>query len=97
MFVGISSGHKYLLQDKGKNDQINYAAMMMEGMWIRRALDAMFFFLLFVSLVAMDPARVVAMIGFIIFQYLFLIKVRDRDKKPFFETKRELAMGGNSQ
>ena len=89
--VGLSSGHRYYLQDKGNNDQINVTAMEMEGQRLRHVINVMLLNFLLIYLIDLDLVKVAAMVGFILFQYLFVIKVRDRDKKPFFETKQELA------
>ena len=89
--VGLSSGHRYYLQDKGNNDQINVTAMEMEGQRLRHVINVMLLNFLLIYLIDLDLVKVAAMVGFNLFQYSFLIKVRDRDKKPFFETKQELA------
>lgn len=92
---GVFMGMKYLLQDKGKNDAINAGAMMYEASGFRQFANFYFTtmilldFILRAGLYDVGFNLILLMIG-----YVETIKVRDRDKKPFFEKKEQLALEG---
>jgi len=93
-FVGLGLGHKYVLQDRGENDRINAVAMFMETLKSRYVLDITFWVFFLTDVISLDPGRAITMLGFLTFNYTYVIKVRDRDKKPFFKTveKHDLAI-----
>lgn len=91
-FVGLSSGHKYLMQDKGKNESLNFSAMRMEEWRWRHSINIALFCFLIIALLALDVVEIIEQLGFLLFGYCFLIKVRDRDKKPLFKKAPQMAI-----
>jgi hypothetical protein len=93
-FVGFSLGPKYLMQDRAENERFNVIAMLMQSSWWRHPLQMSMALFAFIGTVDLDPLEFAIDSGFILYFYLALVMIRDRDKKPFFapaETQ-ELAM-----
>lgn len=91
-FVGLSMGHKYLMQDKGQNDIFNLGAMQWESWRWRHYFNISIVIFIIVEIIALTPIEAIIDIGFVTYGYLLTIKIRDRDKKPFFEKQEQLAM-----
>lgn len=92
--LGAFMAVKYLMQDHGKYDAFNYAAMTCEASGFRQFANGYFSTMIIVDLALRAPwdtgfDLILLMIG-----YVETIKVRERDKKPFFEKKEELVQEG---
>ena len=84
--TGLFLIHKYLLQDKGKNDLFNAIALQMANMRVRHAFNVLFIMILIpTDLLVGNIVGAISTIGIYFYGYLFLILIRDRDKKPFFK------------
>lgn len=92
--VGLGLAHKYLMQDKGENEKFNLIAMMMESQSWRHWFNIIVLLFAVFEVYEIKPYSVLADLGFIYYGYLFLVKIRDRDKKPFFKLaeQHDLAM-----
>lgn len=98
MFLAVTTslGRGYYLQDKQAYAQYNAVVETMRNMSIRHPLQISILAGLLVFLVSMDVMLTLSNTSCAIYMYLLLIKIRERDKKPFFERKQELATEGAS-
>lgn len=94
--VGLSLAPRYLMQDKGENNRFNAIAMELTGWRWRHVLTIFLWDITLLALVTLHPWSALANLGFVIYGYLLLVLIRDRDKKPFFKPveKQELAIDG---
>lgn len=92
--VGITSGQRYLWQDKGKNERFNAASISIEGWALRHPLNLFVLFFTVFDAVILDPISASSKIVFLLYSYLLIVKIRNRDKKPFFKPaeQHDLAM-----
>ena len=92
--VGLSVVPRYLMQDKGQNERFNALSMAMTEWRWRHLISILIFDMAVVSAITLHPWGILANIGFVLYGYLSLIMIRDRDKKPFFKPveKQELAL-----
>lgn len=93
--VGVAVMGRYTLQDKGKNEIFNALAMMMEVTKTRHAFQIMLGLLVIPDLIRLDALGFVGTFFMLVYAYLWCVKIRERDRKPFWkpaEGKQELAM-----
>jgi len=95
--VGMAVIVPYITQDKGLNDRFNASALYIEGATWRHAFMGMEYGSLLVSIVALDPFAILGNLTGGIYLLMWTVKIRDRDKKPFFKPveKQELLMEGS--
>lgn len=93
--TGWVAGIRYLWQDKAQHERYNSLAMFMEQWRWRHICNVLIGMVLIFEIIILDPLGASSQIAFLVYGYLLLIKIRERDKKPFFkpaEGKQELAM-----
>lgn len=94
--VGLSLAPRYMMQDKCKNEQFNLIAMAMQDFRGRHLISMTIALIGLLEAVTLHPWSAMADFGFVLYGYLFLIMIRDRNKKPFFKPieNQEVAMHG---
>jgi len=82
---------RYIMQDKGQTKVINMSAMSLRDWSFRHAFT--FFFLVSIppEIAINNYVGFSQTIALILYNYTFLLMIRDRDKKPFWEPKAKLA------
>lgn len=93
--AGWVGGVRYLWQDKAQHKRYNSLAMFMEQWRWRHPFNVIIGTVFVGEVVTLNPLAASQEIAFLVYGYLLLIKIRERDKKPFFkpvEGKQELAM-----
>lgn len=92
--VGFSVAPRYLMQDKGENNRFNVISMAMTSWRLRHFIIILMICSSVISAITLHPWAALANLGFVLYGYLFMIMIRDRDKKPFLKPveKRELAL-----
>lgn len=93
--TGWVAGIRYLWQDKAEHERYNMMAMFMEQWRWRHIINVFLGMALIIEIITLSPLAASQEIAFLVYGYLLLIKIRERDKKPFFkpvEGKQELAM-----
>lgn len=88
--VGVSNTPRYLMQDKGQNDRYNALALFMQGMQFRNYLNVFLLGIFFGELLLGEVFGAIANLLFILYGYLQIVMIRDRDKKPFFKLSPKL-------
>ena len=83
--VGLSLGPNYLMQDRAENERFNLIAMLMEGTKWRHVWNIFILQVAVFAIITLDVRFFFVQVGFLIYGYLLLIKIRDRDKKPFLK------------
>ena len=94
IFVGLGVVPRYLMQDKGQNERFNALSMALAEWHWRHQLNITIALLGVSSAITLHPWNGLADIGFVLYGYLSLVMIRDRDKKPFFKPveKQEMAL-----
>jgi hypothetical protein len=90
--VGIALAYPYILQDKGDNEAFNATAMWAENSVLRHVLIFLQISLVVSTMISLDIIGFVICTLQLVYLYLWTVKIRDRDKKPFFEQAPKLAM-----
>lgn len=91
LFNGAVLGQRYLMQDKAQTKPFNMGALIMRRWVLRHALTGFLAGSIILELFMLDAIGVVNNIVGIVYIYTFLVLIRDREKKPFFETAPKLA------
>jgi hypothetical protein len=90
--VGLTMGPKYLMQDRAEHVGFNFIASSMEAWRWRHGLNAAITSCVLLGVILLEPLTMVANLGFLLYGYLMLVRIRDRDKKPFFKPVEKLAV-----
>lgn len=91
-FVGLAQSNAYRMQDRAQNEKFNLIAMMMEVSRLRHYFNLLLIALALSAMLTLDVRFFFSQFGFVAYGYVMLVKIRDRDKKPFFEKAPDLAM-----
>ena len=83
--IGVQTIPLYLMQDKGDHTRYNSMAMFMEGTLLRHIFTSFQYGILLGDVVGMRPLSIIGSMCLIAFQFCWCIKIRERDKKPFFK------------
>ena len=89
--IGLVVILPYLKQDRGDVKRYNAFAIEIEGLIIRHAFNGLQIGLGVGSAIAGDYLSASGCFLMLIYQYLWVIKIRNRDKKSFFEENKRLA------
>ncbi len=92
--IGLTCLLPYSWQDKGKNEKFNAIALYIEAGYVRHFFIGLQYGFLVGDLIDLDAISAIATVFLITCFILQTVKIRDRDKKPFFEKKKELSMEG---
>lgn len=94
LMVGLSMLPRYTLQDKARNEHFNAIALMLQGWLWRHPFQIALSVSMLAETIALEPLQVLIDICFLLYTYMTLVMIRDRDKKPFFKPveNQELAM-----
>lgn len=92
---GITCAFRYWWQEKGMNDAINAGAMAFEASHFRTFGNIFFLTQIVLDVALFTRWDFIFDVILLLAQYLGCVKIRDRDKKPFFEKKQELALEGS--
>jgi hypothetical protein len=91
MFFGVINllvlGHRYWLQGAGNSKAINSIASFMKGILWRHTINGFLFGGLIGEICTLDILQATSTVSVLVYGYLFLLTIRDREKKPFFERK----------
>lgn len=93
--VGWVAGVRYLWQDKAQHERYNSLAMFMEQWPWNHVFNIFLGSMFFGFMIMLNPISASQQLAFLLYSYLLMVKIRERDKKPFFkpvEGKQELAM-----
>ncbi len=93
MFIGLAAliiAIPYQEQNNGDIKRYNAFAIKIEGLFLRHAFNSFQIGLAVGSVIAGRYINSAGCLVMLIYQYLWVIKIRDRDKRPFFEKKKEL-------
>ena len=93
--IGLSCLFPYSLQDKGKNEKFNALALYIEAGYTRHFFVGLQYGFLVSHLIHLDVISIIATVFLIACFILQTVKIRDRDKKPFFKPVEKLAMEGS--
>lgn len=93
---GAFLGTRYLQQDKGEHTAYNAVSLMIIQMPTRHIFNMMWMGFVFVYSITLDAPAVTLNAIFWWYGYVYVLMIRDRDKKPFFEEKKQLALQGSS-
>lgn len=91
-FIGLFLGPRYLMQDKGEVLRFNIASLVLEKWVGRHVINVILMSFLVLDLLRLEPFDGLIQIIFLLFGYLNIIKIRDREKKPLFEKQERMAM-----
>jgi len=92
--IGLSCLFPYSLQDKGKNEKFNALALYIEAGYTRHFFVGLQYGFLVSHLIHLDVISIIATVFLIACFILQTVKIRDRDKKPFFKPVERLATDG---
>ena len=92
--IGLTCLLPYGLQDKGKNEKFNALALYIEAGYSRHFFVGLQYGFLVMDLIDLDVISIIATIFLIACFILQTVKIRDRDKKPFFKPVERLATDG---
>jgi hypothetical protein len=92
IFAALSLIPKYLMQDRCENERFNAISMAMAGFPWRHWITIPIGLVAIAEVITLHPLSALSDFGFVLYSYLSIIMIRDRDKKPFFEKKQQLAM-----
>ena len=82
---------RYIMQDKGQTKIINMSAMSLRDWSFRHAFTFFFLFYIPPEIMIGNYVGFSQTIALLLYNYTFLLMIRDRDKKPFWEPKAKLA------
>lgn len=91
--IGWTSGVRYLWQDKGEHVRYNAVSLMVERATWRYGFNLFMIACVIFDFLGLHFVQGLEETGFLVYSFLLTTKIRDRDKKPFFEKveKREHA------
>ncbi len=92
VLIGLVVILPYLKQDRGEIKRYNAFAIEIEGLIIRHAFNGLQIGIGVGSAIAGNYPSAAGCLAILVYQYLWVIKIRDRNKKPFFEEKKELEL-----
>lgn len=95
-FVSLVCIWMYYLQDKGQNEIFNSIALSWEGSTIRHGIFGYQIGGLIADLCVRDYGQAFITLFLVAIIFVQAVKIRDRDKKPFFEKKEEPSLQGAS-
>lgn len=83
--TGWVAGIRYLWQDRAQHERYNMMAMFMEQWRWRHTFNIFIGMVLIFEIITLNPLAASQEIAFLVYGYLLLIKIREREKKPFFK------------
>ena len=92
--IGLICLFPYHLQDKGKNDAFNASALSIEAGRPRHFFLGLQYWFLVSDVIQFNLIGTIGTVLLIVCLVLQTVKIRDRDKKPFFKPLERLATDG---